>query len=143
MTIPIPTPVRPLPDPKPDPGHDDPRKKDDLKTDDLTKIEGIGPKAAAFLYQEGITTFMKLAETDIERIRALVEKHGWENIMYPETWPKQARLADIAKVSGKEIDRNLFDDYKNYLKRGRLPGKSKKPVQDDPDYRKKDDYKKE
>lgn len=60
--------------------------------DDLTKIEGIGPKIAALLQGAGITTFDELAETDVERIGALLKEAGLR-LADPHSWPEQARLA--------------------------------------------------
>jgi predicted flap endonuclease-1-like 5' DNA nuclease len=60
--------------------------------DDLTKIEGIGPKIAALLQGAGITTFYELAETDVERIGALL-KEAELRLADPSSWPEQARLA--------------------------------------------------
>ena len=44
--------------------------------DDLTKIWGIGPKIAAVLNQNGISTFEKLADTDLHIINKMLEESG-------------------------------------------------------------------
>ncbi len=69
------------------------------KADDLKKIEGIGPKIASILAENGYETFAKLAKADPEKIRELlVEKGGKRYAMHdPETWPKQAELAAEGK----------------------------------------------
>lgn len=60
--------------------------------DDLTVLEGIGPKTAAVFSAAGITTFSQLAETPVERLNEILD----EASLYlgdPTTWPEQARLA--------------------------------------------------
>ncbi len=69
------------------------------KGDDLKKIEGIGPKIAQILSENGYDTFEKLAQADPAEIsKILVEKGGKRYAMHdPATWPKQARLAADGK----------------------------------------------
>ena len=62
--------------------------------DDLTKIEGIGPKVCELLIQAGIPTFQKLAEATPESIKEiLVGAEGMIANMDPATWPDQAKMA--------------------------------------------------
>jgi large subunit ribosomal protein L17 len=66
--------------------------------DDLTKIEGIGPKAAEALNEAGITTFAKLAESKAEDIKDILEKSGGNfNAQDPTSWPEQSQLAAEGK----------------------------------------------
>jgi large subunit ribosomal protein L17 len=66
--------------------------------DDLTKIEGIGPKAAEALHEAGITTFAKLAESKAEEIKDILEKSGGNfNAQDPTSWPEQSQLAAEGK----------------------------------------------
>ena len=66
--------------------------------DDLTKIEGIGPKVAEVLHEAGITTFAKLAESKAEDIHAILEKSGGHfNAQDPTSWPEQSQLATDGK----------------------------------------------
>ena len=66
--------------------------------DDLTKIEGIGPKAAEVLNEAGITTFAKLAESKAEEIKDILEKSGGNfNAQDPTSWPEQSQLAAEGK----------------------------------------------
>ncbi|MEO8853582.1 MAG: helix-hairpin-helix domain-containing protein [Ginsengibacter sp.] len=68
------------------------------KGDDLTKIEGIGPKAAEVLHEAGITSFAKLAESKAEDIKEILEKSGGHfNAQDPTSWPEQAQLAEDEK----------------------------------------------
>ncbi len=64
------------------------------KQDDLTKIEGIGPKAAEALHEAGIKTFAKLSKSTPEEIKEILEKSGGHfNALDPATWPQQAAIA--------------------------------------------------
>ncbi|MEM9884764.1 MAG: DUF4332 domain-containing protein [Bacteroidota bacterium] len=72
-------------------------KKSNAK-DDLTKIEGIGPKLAAVLADAGIATFKKLAATKAEKIASILVAANARYRMYnPTTWPAQAQLAADGK----------------------------------------------
>ena len=62
--------------------------------DDLTIVEGIGPKICALLQAAGIATFADLARTDVTEITAILERGGTHfNLANPVTWPEQAALA--------------------------------------------------
>ncbi len=71
------------------------KKKKEVNPDNLTKIEGIGPKISSILKESGIETFQKLSAENPEKIRSLLlEKGGKRYSMHnPETWPEQAKLA--------------------------------------------------
>jgi DNA-directed RNA polymerase subunit beta' len=62
------------------------------KGDDLTRIEGIGPKIAKLLNSVGIETFADLSATTPVQIRELLEENGMP-MHDPGTWPDQALLA--------------------------------------------------
>lgn len=63
-------------------------------SDDLTQIEGIGPKIEALLKGVGIRTWSDLAATDPGLLRELLDNAGDQfRIHAPYTWPLQARLA--------------------------------------------------
>jgi len=62
--------------------------------EDLTKIEGIGPKVAQILNESGILTFAQLAQTDVNRLRAILQDAGPRfRMIEPESWPEQSGLA--------------------------------------------------
>jgi predicted flap endonuclease-1-like 5' DNA nuclease len=64
------------------------------KPDDLTLIEGIGPKIAELLEQNGIATFAALAETSVDDLDTILRSGGSRfQTADPGTWPRQARLA--------------------------------------------------
>jgi len=66
--------------------------------DDLTRIEGIGPKVAATLTAAGITTFKQLSRSKPEAIKKILIEAG-NRISNPATWPEQARLAAAGRWS--------------------------------------------
>jgi predicted flap endonuclease-1-like 5' DNA nuclease len=65
--------------------------------DDLTILEGIGPKVNKILQARGITTFYQLAETKVDYLKTILEENELQ-FMDPETWPKQSRLAAEGKM---------------------------------------------
>ena len=78
--------------------------------DNLTKIEGIGPKIAGILNSNGVHTFRKLSETKAELIREWLTTAGPRFRMHnPGSWPKQSLLAadgewDALKKLQDELD---------------------------------------
>jgi len=60
--------------------------------DDLTKIEGIGPKISSLLAEAGITTYTQLADTQTGRLDEILGAAGL-HMVNESTWPEQARLA--------------------------------------------------
>jgi predicted flap endonuclease-1-like 5' DNA nuclease len=72
--------------------------------DDLTKIEGIGPKIADLLKAEGIITFANLADAKVATLKTILEKAGKRFQMHdPATWTEQAKLA--AKADWAKLDK--------------------------------------
>jgi predicted flap endonuclease-1-like 5' DNA nuclease len=67
-----------------------------IKADDLTIIEGIGPKIASVLQAAGIITFTQLAEADTAHLDNILINAGLR-LADPGTWPEQARLAAEGK----------------------------------------------
>lgn len=81
---------------------DDPLDKPNLKTnlkrndsyDDLTKIEGIGPKIAELLRKDGYRSFEDIAGADPQDLKAVLDEAGSRYKMHEtKSWPKQARMA--------------------------------------------------
>ena len=70
--------------------------------DDLTLIEGIGPKSAAALREAGITTFAQLAAMTPEQLEQIVRERGVRLVGTTTSWPEQARLAAAGDLSGLE-----------------------------------------
>jgi len=72
--------------------------KEDAKPDDLTKIEGIGPKAAEALVANGVKTYAELAKADAEKVKEiLTEASSTLAHLDPTSWPKQAKMAADGK----------------------------------------------
>jgi predicted flap endonuclease-1-like 5' DNA nuclease len=61
--------------------------------DDLTVLEGIGPKISSLLQEAGITTYRQLAETDTGRLEGILLDANLR-MADPSTWPEQARLSE-------------------------------------------------
>ncbi|MCX2719001.1 30S ribosomal protein S2 [Lentiprolixibacter aurantiacus] len=69
-------------------------KKESAKADDLTKIEGIGPKGAEALINAGMDSFEKLAGAKPDAIKEiLTEASSRMAHLDPTSWPKQAKMA--------------------------------------------------
>jgi predicted flap endonuclease-1-like 5' DNA nuclease len=76
--------------------------------DDLTVIEGIGPKINELFKDNGLKTFAQVATATVPQMRAILDKGGARfRIANPSTWAKQAKLA--ANNKWKEL-KKLQDD---------------------------------
>jgi large subunit ribosomal protein L17 len=72
-------------------------------TDDLTIIEGIGPKAAEVLIAAGISTFAKLAATAADKVKEiLTSATARVGHLDPTTWAQQSQLAADGKMDELE-----------------------------------------
>lgn len=67
----------------------------EVKADDLTKIEGIGPKIAETLVAAGVETFRELSEKNSKDISIIIEDVRGSHD--PQTWPEQAKMAADGK----------------------------------------------
>ncbi|MBC7641136.1 MAG: 50S ribosomal protein L21 [Flavobacterium sp.] len=67
--------------------------------DDLTIIEGIGPKAAETLVAGGISTFTQLAEASAADVKAILDA-STNKVQHldPTTWAHQSQLAADGKM---------------------------------------------
>ena len=64
-----------------------------VRPDDLTVVEGIGPKIAELLDAAGIGTWHELARTAPPRLRAVLDEAGPRYRVHdPSSWPRQAEL---------------------------------------------------
>lgn len=62
--------------------------------DDLTKIEGIGPRIAGLLNDDGIFTYGNLSAESVDRLKGILNAAGSRYQMHdPGSWPEQANLA--------------------------------------------------
>ena len=71
--------------------------------DDLTRVDGIGPKIQELLTENSIISFEELATTSIEELHAILIQAGGTFCLHdPTSWPQQARYAaggDWAELS--------------------------------------------
>ncbi len=70
-----------------------------FEADDLTRIEGIGPKVAKVLGQAGILTFGRLAEANADDVQKILNEAGLK-MMDATSWPAQAKLAADDDMDG-------------------------------------------
>lgn len=62
--------------------------------DDLTRIEGIGPKLAALLIGHGVSSFNDLGKAKVGDLEKIIDAGGSRfNMAVPKSWGKQAKLA--------------------------------------------------
>lgn len=65
-----------------------------IDRDDLTVIEGIGPKISSLFIRKGVSTWKQLSECSLEKCQDILKSGGDQYSAHnPETWPKQAKLA--------------------------------------------------
>jgi hypothetical protein len=75
------------------------RKSTSQGGDDLTILEGIGPKVAKVLNQAGILTFEDLARADAGWVQTTLDAAKLQ-MLNPEGWIAQAKLAARGDKSG-------------------------------------------
>ncbi len=64
-----------------------------VRLDDLTVVEGIGPKITELCNAIGITTWAELASAEVETLQSMLTDAGSRFQMHkPGSWPGQARL---------------------------------------------------
>lgn len=104
--VPAPAPTPPVPEAPP---------ADAGAEDDLTRIEGIGPKTRDALHASGIRTFAQVAQMSGEELTRIVkEEHGVRLVGDAATWARQAQFL----VAGDEVG---LQAYQNSLIGGREP----------------------
>lgn len=69
------------------------RKTAKSNGDDLTKIEGVGPKMSAALKAAGIDTYAKLAQSEVDTLKKAIEAAGMNLAPSVDTWAEQAKFA--------------------------------------------------
>lgn len=75
--------------------------------DDLTRISGIGPKAAALLHAAGITSYAQLAASSVAELQAILDQAGPRyRVVDPSSWPEKAQVALTTPVA----EARPFDD---------------------------------
>lgn len=91
-----------------------------VEADDLTLIEGIGPKVAKVLGKAGFLTFAQLAESNADDIQNILNEAGLK-MMDATSWPAQAKLA-------AENDMDGLKKMQDKLSGGRKVKTEKKPA---------------
>lgn len=80
---------------------------DDSVKDDLTKVEGIGPKIKGLLNADSIWSFKQLSDTAVSQLEKILEEAGPRyRVHSPKTWPKQAKMADEGKWDELKVWQN-------------------------------------
>lgn len=68
------------------------------KGDDLTLIEGVGPKIAEVFVAAGVTSFTDIAGKSADDLKVILTEAGDQfNTAVTDTWPEQAKLAAEGK----------------------------------------------
>lgn len=70
----------------------------DSRKQDLTKIEGIGPKIESLLNKAGIKSYQQLANTSHSSLEKIISDAGpalYTHRGMTNTWPAQAKLAEL------------------------------------------------
>ena len=92
----------------------------EVEADDLTIIEGIGPKVASVLNDAGISTFEALSNARVEDLQQILDDAGLQ-MMDADTWPQQAKLAADGDWDG-------LKKLQDKLSGGRKANAEKKPA---------------
>ena len=61
--------------------------------DDLTQLNGIGPRISSILSDGGVTTYAELEHTDPSDLRKIIAQSGALPPSSLDTWPTQASYA--------------------------------------------------
>ncbi len=84
-----------------------------IKEDDLTIVEGIGPKIQELFHENGIPTWRSLSETAVSRLQEILDSKGQRyRVHNPATWPDQAKMA----YEGKWAALKKWQDEHDYGK---------------------------
>ena len=89
---------------KPEAGHEAHKEHaapaaESKSADDLTTLEGIGPKVAKVLNDIGIVSFADLAGANAAKVQETLNASGMQ-YMNPEGWIEQAKLAASGDTEG-------------------------------------------
>lgn len=84
-------------EPEPEP---EPAVEASAEPDDLTQIEGIGPKYAEILTGAGITSFAQVAALSEDEIITVIRSNGGRKSASMGTWAEQAKLAAAGNWDG-------------------------------------------
>ncbi|GAA5219468.1 hypothetical protein [Membranihabitans marinus] len=80
-------------------------------TDNLTAIDGIGPKIQELLHTHNILSFEQLATTSLDTLNKILNSAGSTYSLHdPSSWPIQARLIT---EEGKAALKNWIKEHKS------------------------------
>ncbi|MEE9309891.1 MAG: helix-hairpin-helix domain-containing protein [Cocleimonas sp.] len=80
-------------------------------SDDLKKIEGIGPKIEELLNSNGIETFKDLRKSDVDTLRGHLSSEGSRFKMHnPQSWPQQAEMAERGEWEELKIFQEFMEE---------------------------------
>ena len=77
-----------------------PKAATSSEPDDLTRVEGIGPKYAEILNAAGVNTFAQIAAMSENEIVDLIKSNGGRKSKSMGTWAEQAKLAAAGDWDG-------------------------------------------
>jgi hypothetical protein len=80
-------------------GHESRVHSIQIQPDDLTILEGIGPKVAKILNETGILSFADLAGANADEVEKVLDAAGLQ-MMDPAGWIEQAKLAAKDDMDG-------------------------------------------
>lgn len=76
-----------------------PSSSDSQKEEDLTIIEGVGPKIAQLLKDGGIKNYQDVIDHSVAQIKEILLKGGPTYAVHdPSTWAEQSKLAQAGKI---------------------------------------------
>jgi predicted flap endonuclease-1-like 5' DNA nuclease len=65
-----------------------------IKQDDLTVVEGIGPKIQELFHNHDVKTWRSLSECSVDKCQQVLDSGGERfKVHKPGTWPEQAKMA--------------------------------------------------
>ncbi|WP_223032446.1 hypothetical protein [Hanstruepera marina] len=65
-----------------------------IRENDLTVIEGIGPKIEELFNNQGVKTWKELSEMSVQKCQQVLDDGGERfKVHNPGTWPEQAKMA--------------------------------------------------
>lgn len=69
-----------------------------IRIDDLTVVEGVGPKISELCHAIGVTTWAQLAATEVATLQSMLSDAGSRFQMHkPDSWPRQAGLLAVGR----------------------------------------------
>lgn len=90
------------------------KEQKEARPDDLQKVEGVGPKIASILIENGIMDLEDLSKASVDTLKKILEAAGPRyKLADPSTWPEQAAL-------GARGDWEAMEELKDKLQGGRV-----------------------